>query len=238
MAKKSNTAAAKKMALPPVTIIEPVWTLSDDGKSMSLDAGFIKRIKTTATEIGTAIRGWEQKMQDALNVASAFAEYKRLTTNGFPAFVNAYFDSSLPKSYGGPKSDERKKLVASPLFNGLDYLNRKGAKEIQKITDRNNLIKAGINPEDSEKVGDHNKNAKQDKAAKLQDKYNRSVLGFVRFGVTQTTVENFVVLALGKASKKGEITAAGQKVANEIMAAVNKFKGGVKTESEPENEKE
>ena len=60
----------------------------------------------------------------------------RVTDNGLPAFVHEHIDETCPKGYGAPGSDERKKINAHTVFNGVDHLIKKVRRPLKQINER------------------------------------------------------------------------------------------------------
>lgn len=216
-----------------VTVINPLWHVEKVGneEKIVLSDGFIKQVVGAATDIGNMIRTAQEKIAIAMNLVEAFQEYKAKTKNGLTAFVNDYFDKNCPRSYGAPGSAERKKATSNTIFNGVDYMIRKGQAAIKAAAERKALMDAGISPDDSEKVKDHNKDVREAKAASFERAFLKCIVDFDKHGVTDTTISNLLISVLRKVekAKEGEVSdelnATGKKLLNAAVQAVFKSRG-------------
>jgi len=112
-----NTVAAKSAEI--VQVEKGAFTIqrSTTGEKLAMSEEFRKAVIDF-------INGSEEK-RIALTLEAAFKKYKRITDNGLPAFVHEHIDETCPKGYGAPGSDERKKINAHTVFNGVDHLIKK-----------------------------------------------------------------------------------------------------------------
>lgn len=184
-----------------VTVIPAPFTVID-GK-FKLDGGFKAELIPLARAIGDMIQKAAINVQIAMNVVAAFAEYKRLTKSGLPAFVKDCVDSTCPQStYGNVGSKERKSLTSHSVFVGIEYMVKKGNAAIKQLAERKALSDAGLDPDDSEKVGVRNKQKVADKNAAFVSAFVKSMVNFANNDVTESTIEFHLVNVMGLHEKK------------------------------------
>ena len=241
---KKAEAAAAATAL---AVIEPelvkvdrsLWTvkrvMSKDGKTVlstkfEPHERFKKQVMELADAIGGVFKTAQQKMTVAINLRAFFEEWKAVTEEGVPAFVNEFFDSTLPKQYGKPNSQERRKLNESSVFNGIRHiLENTGKKALQAVKDRENLVAAHIDPNNAELVKAFQGSRRDEKAKAWTDRFVKRMVDFDQKGVESDTIKG-LLLAIGKAkTEKGQatnvLTSAGEKILNAAVAGVLKAKG-------------
>ena len=99
-------------------------------------------------------------------------------------------------------------------------IEKMGRKAIAAMEERKTLIAAGLNPDDSSKVKDHNKNAAAEKQAAFVKNFSRALVNITKHGLTETTVGDVVMHGLGRVDKEGEITAAGTKLRDALLKSI------------------
>lgn len=223
MSKKSNAVAKVTVA----EVIDPFMTIvKTDGKEsgIALSAQFRMELFRDATETGGFIQTVQQKIQTAMNASIAFKEYKRITKSGLPGFAK-FIDPTVPHStYGAAGSKERREMNAHTFFTGLEYLVKKGNTALLAQAERKALSDAGINPDDSEKVGALNKTKRDNKAASFESAFCKCMVDIARHGVTATTIENIIVQVLKKKEKTSDDpNDAGIKLRDAAVKAVLEY---------------
>jgi hypothetical protein len=125
--RKSNVAKSDLGRSPKSEVVAPVYKIrKKDGKeTFELTEDFRK-------EVLTFFQTGDQKLQTAINVTDAFLKYQKLTRNGLPAFVSDLFDPNCPRTYGNAGSETRKEINRNKIFNRVDYLVKKGKRELKK----------------------------------------------------------------------------------------------------------
>lgn len=195
------------------------------GESITLSAAFKTTLLSEGKEAGKIYTTMQDRMREkiaiSLNLTAAFAEYKRITKNGFPGFVHDLLDPSCPKSYGKVGSDDRKELNSHSVFNGLSAMLKSGDAALTKMKERKALSDAGLDPDDSEKVQEHKKEERDNKRDAVQAEFVRCMVGFDTYGVTETTVDNLLIWA-GKHEKgnKEEVNKVGATIRDAAIKGV------------------
>lgn len=209
----------KAIALNPKAVF--TVTKGKNGETFAITPKYKAELIAAGSEVGGFLQTAEQKVAIALNLATAFGEYKRITNNGLPAFVHDMLDATCPKSYGKVGSDDRKALTTHKLFNGIEYLYKKGSAALVKMNERKALSDAGIDVDNQDEVNEHNKEAREQKAEAFRKSFERVIVGFYNFGVTETTISNLLIL-MGKHEKddKVELNKAGVVLRDAAVKAV------------------
>lgn len=211
-----------------VTVIPSNFSIQTVGneKKLVLTDGFIKQVIGAATDIGNMIRTAQEKIQIAVNLVEAFKQYKEISKNGLCPFVADYFDKDCPRSYGAAGSAERKKVTSNTIFNGVEYMVKKGQAALKQAAERKALMDAGISPEDTDKIKDHNKDVRDAKYSTFERAFCKCMVDFDKHGVTDTTVNNLLVSVLRKKEKDSDdLNATGKKLLNAAVQAVFKSRG-------------
>jgi hypothetical protein len=199
---------AKKMKM---EVIPADFNVTKTGgkEEFKLNARFTEELIPVAKETGslilTAAQGLAKRQEIAIRVTQAFIEYKRVTKSngkemGLPMFIHQMIDSTAPLGYGKVGTPERDKWTMNPLCTGIEAMVKRGQKALALAETRQSLLKAGIDPDQAEKVTEHNKDAKKEKADKFQAAFNKCMVDFARHGATETTIGNMLV-CMGKVEK-------------------------------------
>ena len=191
-----------------------------NGLSPAFKTQLMKEGESLGGVLKTITEGAAQRAQIGMTLHAAFTTYKRITGEGLPHFVNTQVDNTCPNTYGKVGSDTRNTINSHVVFNGLRYLYDKAVKAVKAAEERAALIKAGVNVGDSEEVTKYNKDARKEKRDVFEADFCKVVLGFDRFGVSDSTVENLLIL-MGKheKNKKDTLNKVGEALKT---AALNK----------------
>jgi len=168
--------------------LDPKQCFTVTGKTGSETFTLTPKFTAQAIEIGNDVGGIllslqersALKMEFALNLKSAFAEFKRITKSGFPAFVHDFIDKTCPTSYGKVGTKERSAITHHKLFIGLETLLKQATKYQEREATRQALIAAGINPDNAEDVGKKTKDEREAKADTFQRSFNRCLIDINR----------------------------------------------------------
>ena len=190
-------------------------------ESFTLSPKFRSELIAVGSEIGAFIATAEQKIQTAINLTLAVNEYRRVTKNGLPAFVHDLLDPTCPKGYGKIGSTDRTTITTHRLFNGIEYLYKKGNAAVERIAERKALSDAGIDPDDADKVSERNKETREERASAFQKSFVKVCVDFSRHGVTETTISNLLLL-MGKHPKgdKTDLSKLGEELSTAAQKAV------------------
>jgi hypothetical protein len=233
MSKKNSLAAQPKIK---VEVLPADFNVTKRGgkEEYKLNARFIEELIPVAKETGslilTAAQGLAKRQEIAIRVTQAFLEYKRVTKAngkemGLPLFIHQMIDSTAPLGYGKVGTPERDKWTTNPLCTGIEAMVKRGQKALALSAVRQSLVEAKIDPDNADKVKEHNAHAKQDKEAAFQAGFNAAMLAFHRHGVTEKTIHG-VLVAFGKVKKERDgdgnlqLTDAAAKIREEALKHV------------------
>ena len=213
-----------------VAVIPAEWKLSEDKQDVELGAEFKKQVLSVASEIGGTLtlmsRTAEERAAVCISLTQVFTLWKdKNPKGGLTQFVHDKLDATCPAAYGKVGTEERRKVTTHKVFSGIEYMVKKGKKALEKINEVKVLRAAGIEPTDEPKVKEHQSAVRDAERRAFQSAFNKMVLDFHKFGVTETTISNVLkgfVLRRRKTDEGGAeaLNAAQQKIVNAALATV------------------
>jgi hypothetical protein len=228
---KKNTAVASKLNYS-ITEIE-------GKKVFALSASFKSTLVRDATTIGEAVHNMRAaaagKAELALNITEAFDVWKdKIGGSGLPEFVHLFVDTTCPDKYGKVGSEQRRQITTNKVFTGIEAMVKNARSALKIRAERQKLIASGKDPDSAGDTRDYNKDVRDAKAAAFTKAFTRSIVSFDKFGITETTISNFLILVLKKKEKENdELNKQGQDLRDAAIKALFISRGMKIEEKEP-----